>query len=61
MIGTTSPQFIKYITPAITFTKTRLIPPLEMEKKFTNKLKKFINTPNNQALKISQIHEQRSN
>jgi hypothetical protein len=57
MIGTTSPQFIKYIIGAITFTKTRLIPPLEMEKKFADKLKEFPNTPNNQAVRISQICE----
>jgi hypothetical protein len=40
---------------AITFTKTRPIPPLEMGKKFVDELKKFPNTPNNQVLRVFQI------
>jgi hypothetical protein len=57
MIGITSPYFTKYIIGTITFTKTRPIPPLEMGKKLADELKKLPNTPNNQALRISQILE----
>ncbi len=47
MIGTISPQFTKYITSAITFTKTRPIPPLEIGKKFIDELKELPNILNN--------------